>query len=95
VLRRVYFASCKDRKPLAAVLKPVYAAPSPAAAAEQLVGFSRGPWRGNAPRLRSPTAIALPRARRKMLQRLALRIGHSSQATTATVGKSHPRLTHA
>ncbi|MFZ5508139.1 MAG: IS256 family transposase, partial [Pseudomonadota bacterium] len=38
------FASWKDRKPLAAALKPVYTAPSAEAAAEALDAFERGPW---------------------------------------------------
>jgi transposase-like protein len=38
------FASWKDRKLLAAALRPVYAAPSAEAAAQVLDEFERGPW---------------------------------------------------
>jgi transposase-like protein len=38
------FASWKDRKQLAAALRPVYAAPSAEAAAQVLDEFERGPW---------------------------------------------------
>lgn len=38
------FASWKDRKLLAAAIKPVYTAPSAEAAAEALDEFERGPW---------------------------------------------------
>lgn len=38
------YASWKDRKLLAAALKPVYTAPSAEAAAEALDEFERGPW---------------------------------------------------
>ena len=38
------YASWKDRKLLAAALKPVYTAPSAEAAAEALGEFERGPW---------------------------------------------------
>ena len=48
------YASWKDRKLLAAALKPVYAAPSAEAAAEALDEFERGPW-GQ----KYPTVVAL------------------------------------
>ena len=38
------FASWKDRKLLAAALRPVYTAPSAEAAAAELEAFERGPW---------------------------------------------------
>jgi transposase-like protein len=38
------FASWKDRKPLAAALKPIYTAPSAEAAAAELDTFEQGPW---------------------------------------------------
>ncbi len=38
------FASWKDRKLLAAALRPVYSAPSAEAAASELEAFDRGPW---------------------------------------------------
>jgi transposase-like protein len=38
------FASWKDRKLLAAALKPIYKAPSAEAAAAELDAFERGPW---------------------------------------------------
>lgn len=38
------FASWKDRRPLAAALKPVYAAPSMEAAMAELDAFEAGPW---------------------------------------------------
>jgi len=47
------FASWKDRKQLAAALKPIYTAPSAEAAAQTLDEFERGPW-GQ----RFPTVVA-------------------------------------
>jgi len=38
------FASWKDRKPLAAAIKPIYTAPSAEAALAELDGFEQGPW---------------------------------------------------
>jgi len=38
------FASWKDRKPLAAAIKPIYTAPSAEAALAELDAFERGPW---------------------------------------------------
>src|SRR5512145_630069 len=38
------FASWKERKLLAAALRPIYSAPSAEAAAAELEGFERGPW---------------------------------------------------
>ena len=38
------FASWKERRPLAAALRPIYEAPSAEAAAAQLDSFERGPW---------------------------------------------------
>ena len=38
------FASWKDRKPLAAAIKPVYTAPSAEAALAELDAFEQGPW---------------------------------------------------
>jgi putative transposase len=38
------YASWKDRRALAAALKPVYAAPSAEAAGAELAGFEAGPW---------------------------------------------------
>lgn len=38
------YASWKDRKPLAAAIKPIYTAPSAEAALAELDAFDRGPW---------------------------------------------------
>jgi len=38
------FASWKDRKPLAAAIKPIYTAPSAEAALAELDAFEQGPW---------------------------------------------------
>ena len=38
------YASYKDRKPLAAALRPIYQAPSAEVAAELLEAFAAGPW---------------------------------------------------
>jgi putative transposase len=38
------FANWKDRKPLAAAIKPIYTAPSAEAAQAELEAFERGPW---------------------------------------------------
>ena len=38
------YASWKDRKPLAAAIKPIYTAPSAEAALAELDGFEQGPW---------------------------------------------------
>jgi putative transposase len=38
------YASWKDRKPLAAAIKPIYTAPSAEAALAELDAFERGPW---------------------------------------------------
>jgi putative transposase len=38
------YASWKDRRPLAAALKPIYTAVSAEAAEEELEGFAQGPW---------------------------------------------------
>ena len=38
------YASWKDRKPLAAAIKPVYTAPSAEAALAELDAFEQGPW---------------------------------------------------
>jgi putative transposase len=38
------YASWKDRKALAAAIKPIYTAPSAEAAMAQLEAFSQGPW---------------------------------------------------
>ncbi len=38
------YASCKDRKALAAALKPIYTAPSAEAAQAELDAFADGPW---------------------------------------------------
>ena len=43
------FASWKDRKALAAALKPVYTAPSAEAAQAELDAFEAGPWRQKFP----------------------------------------------
>jgi transposase-like protein len=40
----MHFASWKERRPVAAALKPVYQAESAAAARERLEEFDRGPW---------------------------------------------------
>ena len=47
------FASWKDRKPLAAALKPIYTAVSAEAAAHALDGFEAGPWG-----VKFPTVVA-------------------------------------
>ena len=38
------YASCKDRKQLAAAIRPIYGAPSAEAAEAELAAFERGPW---------------------------------------------------
>ena len=40
----MHFASWKERRPVAAALKPIYQAESAAAARERLEDFDRGPW---------------------------------------------------
>lgn len=47
------FANWKERKPLAAALRPVYTAASAEAAAAALDAFAQGPWRR-----RFPTVVA-------------------------------------
>ena len=43
------YASWKDRRGLAAALKPIYTAPSAEAALAELDAFERGPWGGSLP----------------------------------------------
>jgi putative transposase len=40
----MHFASWKERRPVAAALKPIYQADAAAAARERLEDFDRGPW---------------------------------------------------
>jgi transposase-like protein len=47
------FTTWKERKPMAAALRPIYTAPSADAAAVALDAFARGPWGG-----RFPTVVA-------------------------------------
>jgi transposase-like protein len=44
IRRSLEFASTKDRRPLAAALRPIYRAPSAEAAADELDAFTNGPW---------------------------------------------------
>lgn len=48
------YASWKDRKVLAAALKPIYTAPSAEAAAAELDAFEAGPWGRRLPRWLRP-----------------------------------------
>jgi len=43
------YASWKDRKPLAAAIKPIYTAASAEAALAELDAFERGPWARSSP----------------------------------------------
>ena len=44
IRNRLDYARWKDRKPLAAAIKPIYTAPSAEAAAAELDAFERGAW---------------------------------------------------
>jgi putative transposase len=44
IRRSLDFAGSKDRRPLAAALRPIYTAPSVEAAAQALDAFAEGPW---------------------------------------------------
>jgi len=50
------YASWKDRKPLAAALRPIYAAASAEAAEAALDAFEDGEWAANSPPLWRPGA---------------------------------------
>ena len=85
------FANWKERKPMAAALRPIYTAPSAEAASAELEAFARGPWGGGsstrsskigtstsrAPR--SPTSVVSPRCSRSW--RCAIRIRSASCRT--------------
>ena len=55
------YASWKDRKPLAAALRPIYTAASAEAAAAALDAFERGPWGQQVPDRRGGLAAGLGR----------------------------------
>ena len=53
------YASWKDRKALAAAIRPIYTAPSAEAAAAELDAFERGPWGQQVPDRRGRLAPGL------------------------------------
>lgn len=74
------FASWKERKLLAAALKPIYTAPSAEAAAAELNAFEAGPWGRKFPTVVAAWRRSLPQRRR------------GRQADLAGVAQHHGRL---